>query len=291
LVERLLSYIAGHLGTTLDTLLAGIQSNPLLLKAFCKLTLTPGIAWRSNAVRFANRHVMRTARASAIREHRSDQAWVSRSRSNRLPIIAIPTRYAGSEITPNYGLTEDDLKGMGRDLRELPKTVIYDPELSRELPPGLSFVSGLNAIAHAAEGSYAHDGNPVMSLMAEDGIRALATRLRGIENEPQSLLARSDCFCGARLCGRVLGHVGMALHHKLCHASGESFNLPHVAIILPYALASNTAASPEAMIRICHAPGGESAAHGVFEPGRGFGVPSGLGETGMQESALIKRAK
>ncbi|MFL9912330.1 iron-containing alcohol dehydrogenase [Paraburkholderia sp. RL17-337-BIB-A] len=129
---------------------------------------------------------MRTARASAIWEHRSDQAWVSRSRSNRLPIIAIPTRYAGSEMTPIYGLTEDDLKGMGRDLRELPKTVIYDPELSRELPPGLSFVSGLNAIAHAAEGLYAHDGNPVMSLMAEDGIRALATRLRGIENEPEA---------------------------------------------------------------------------------------------------------
>uniref|UniRef100_UPI0038B9258A iron-containing alcohol dehydrogenase n=1 Tax=Paraburkholderia TaxID=1822464 RepID=UPI0038B9258A len=86
------------------------------------------VAWRSNAVRFAKRRVMCTARASAIWEHRSDQAWVSRSRSNRLPIIAIPTRYAGSEMTPIYGLTEDDLKGMGRDLRELPKTVIYDPD-------------------------------------------------------------------------------------------------------------------------------------------------------------------
>jgi maleylacetate reductase len=97
-----------------------------------------------------------------------------------------PDQECGLRDDPIYGLTENNLKGMGRDLRELPKTVIYDPKLSRELPPGLSFVSGLNAIAHAAEGLYAHDGNPVMSLMAEDGIRALATRLRGIENEPKA---------------------------------------------------------------------------------------------------------
>lgn len=133
--------------------------------------------------------------------------------------------------------TEDGLKRTGRDLHVLPKTVIYDPELSRELPPGLSFVSGLNAIAHAAEGLYAHDGNPIMSLMAEDGIRALATGLRGIKNEPQSLVARSGCLYGAWLCGCVLGHVGMALHHELCDALGGGFNLPHAqthAIILPH---------------------------------------------------------
>lgn len=90
----------------------------------------------------------------------------------------------------------------------LPKTVIYDPGLSRKLPPGLSFVSGLIVIAHAAEGLHAHDGNPIMSPIAEDGIRALATGLRGIKNEPQSLVARSGCLYGARLCGCVLGTWG-----------------------------------------------------------------------------------
>ncbi|WP_250476080.1 maleylacetate reductase [Caballeronia sp. GAFFF1] len=206
-----------------------------------------------------------------------------------LPIIAIPTTYAGSEMTPIYGLTEDGLKRTGRDARVLPKTVIYDPMLSSSLPLGLSFVSGLNAIAHAAEGLYARDGNPVMSLMAEDGIRALATGLRGLKTDPQNLSARSDCLYGAWLCGSVLGHVGMALHHKLCHTLGGSFNLPHAethAIVLPHALAYNSDAAHDAMNRIARALGSENAALGVFELGRELNIPSGLREIGMQESDL-----
>ncbi|MGF6602710.1 alcohol dehydrogenase class IV [Paraburkholderia sp. GAS448] len=133
--------------------------------------------------------------------------------------------------------TGDGLNRTGRDLHVLPKTVIYHPELSRELPPGLSFVSGVNVIAHAAERLYANDGNPIMSLMAEDRIRALATGLRGVKNEPQSLVARSGCLYGAWLCGCVLGHVEMELHHELYDALGGSFDLPHAqthAIILPH---------------------------------------------------------
>ncbi|MNG14502.1 Maleylacetate reductase [compost metagenome] len=91
-----------------------------------------------------------------------------------LPILAIPTTYAGSEMTPVYGLTENGIKKTGKDPRVLPRTVIYDPELSATLPVGLSVMSGMNAIAHAAEGLYAQDGNPVMSLIAEEGIRAMA---------------------------------------------------------------------------------------------------------------------
>ncbi|MFM0047686.1 maleylacetate reductase [Paraburkholderia sediminicola] len=206
-----------------------------------------------------------------------------------LPIIAIPTTYAGSEMTPIYGLTEDGLKRTGRDARVLPKTVIYDPMLSLSLPLGLSFVSGLNAIAHAAEGLYARDGNPVMSLMAEDGIRALAVGLRCIKQDPNNLSARSDCLYGAWMCGNVLGHVGMALHHKLCHTLGGSFNMPHAethAIVLPHALAYNSDAAPDAMSRISRALGSESAARGVFELGRELNIPSGLREIGMQESDL-----
>lgn len=206
-----------------------------------------------------------------------------------LPIIAIPTTYAGSEMTPIYGITEDGLKRTGRDPRVLPRTVIYDPMLSRSLPLGMSFVSGLNAIAHAAEGLYARDGNPVMSLMAEDGIRALAAGLRGIKSDPVGLSARSDCLYGAWMCGTVLGHVGMALHHKLCHTLGGTFNLPHAethAIVLPHALAYNSAAAPEAMVRIARALRCESAARGVFDLGHELGIPSGLREIGMQESDL-----
>jgi maleylacetate reductase len=208
-----------------------------------------------------------------------------------LPIIAVPTTYAGSEMTPIYGLTEEGLKRTGRDMRVLPKTVIYDPDLSLRLPLGLSYVSGMNAIAHAAEGLYARDGNPVMSLIAEEGIRALAIGLREIKKDMEGLTGRANCLYGAWLCGSVLGHVGMALHHKLCHTLGGSFNLPHAethAIVLPHALAYNNDFAPEAMSRIARAIGHTNAAQGIFELGKELGVPSGLRHIGMKEVDLDK---
>src|SRR5258706_3044598 len=129
-----------------------------------------------------------------------------------LPILAIPTTYAGSEMTPIYGLTHAGVKQTGRDARVLPRTVLYDPELTLTLPVGLSLTSGLNAIAHAAEGLYAHDGNPVTSMMAEEGIRALADALPRLQAAPHDIEARSDALYGAWLCATVLGHVAMGLH-------------------------------------------------------------------------------
>lgn len=206
-----------------------------------------------------------------------------------LPIIAIPTTYAGSEMTPIYGLTENGLKRTGRDPKVLPRTVLYDPQLSASLPARLSYVSGLNAIAHAAEGLYANDGNPVMSLMAEEGIRALAKGLRMLHRDSTDMEARSSCLYGAWLCGTVLGQVGMALHHKLCHTLGGSFNLPHAethAIVLPHALAYNAAAAPEAMRRIANALGATGAAQGVYDLSRELGIPLGLKDIGMQRQDL-----
>ncbi|WP_211462636.1 maleylacetate reductase [Collimonas silvisoli] len=208
-----------------------------------------------------------------------------------LPIIAIPTTYAGSEMTPIFGITEDGIKRTGRDMRVLPRTVIYDPQLSVGLPTKISFVSGLNAIAHAAEGLYARDSNPVMSLMAEEGIRALAKGMRNLNADSQDIEARSDCLYGAWLCGTVLGHVGMALHHKLCHTLGGSFNLPHAethAIILPHVLAYNSAAAPDAMSRVARALGSTDAAAAIYTLSRELGVPAGLRDIGMAESDLDK---
>lgn len=206
-----------------------------------------------------------------------------------VPIIAVPTTYAGSEMTPIYGITEDKVKKTGRDLKVLPKTVLYDPDLSATLPVRMSVVSGMNAIAHAAEGLYAKDGNPVMSLMAEEGIRALATGLRGVVAQSDDLTARSDCLYGAWLCGTVLGHVGMALHHKLCHTLGGTFNLPHAethTIVLPHALAYNSKAAPEAMQRIARAIGAPSAAAGLFDLARDLGAPTALRDIGFKESNI-----
>ncbi|CAB3964123.1 maleylacetate reductase [Burkholderia cenocepacia] len=210
-----------------------------------------------------------------------------------LPILAIPTTYAGSEMTPIYGLTEGGLKRTGSDARVLPKTVIYDPALTVTLPVELSVTSGLNAIAHAAEGLYANNANPVMSLMAEEGIRALARGLPGVRRDPADLDARSDALYGAWLCGMVLGNVGMALHHKLCHTLGGSFNLPHApthTVVLPHALAYNAAHAPEAMQRIARAIGTNDAARGLYALALDNGAPVSLKAIGMQEADLDRAA-
>jgi len=210
-----------------------------------------------------------------------------------LPIIAIPTTYAGSEMTSIYGLTEAGVKKTGRDLRVLPRTVIYDPELSVSLPIGLTVTSGLNAIAHAAEGLYAFDGNPIVSLMAEEGIRAIAAALPRLTAAPTDLDARGDALYGAWLCGSVLGAVAMGLHHKLCHTLGGSFNLPHAevhTVVLPHALAYNAAHAPEAMRRIARALGTESAAAGLFDLSQRLGVPVALKDIGMPADGLDRAA-
>jgi maleylacetate reductase len=192
-------------------------------------------------------------------------------------------------MTPIYGLTEAGEKRTGRDLRVLPKTVLYDPDLSTELPLKISVVSGINAIAHAAEGLYSRDGNPVMSLMAEEGIRAMAKGLRAITKASGDVNGRSDCLFGAWLCGTVLGHVGMALHHKLCHTLGGSFNLPHAethAVVLPHTLAYNAAGCPAAMTRIARAIDSESAPVGAFDLAVELGAPTALRDIGMPIGGL-----
>jgi len=206
-----------------------------------------------------------------------------------LPILAIPTTYAGSEMTPIYGLTEAGLKKTGRDARVLPRTVIYDPELTLSLPASLSVTSGINAIAHAAEGLYAVDGNPIMDLMAEEGITALGRALPAIVQNDRDIDARADALYGAWLCGTVLGHVGMALHHKLCHTLGGSFNLPHAethTIVLPHALAYNSKDAPRAMARIQRALGGASAAQAVYDLAQRNGAPVALKDIGMKSADL-----
>src|SRR5690349_7335671 len=141
-----------------------------------------------------------------------------------MPVIAVPTTYAGSEMTPIYGLTEGGVKRTGRDRKVLPKVVIYDPRLTVSLPPLVSATSGINAMAHCVEGLYAFDGNPIATLMATEGIRALARSLPIVVTDPNNLDARSDALYGAWLAGIVLGTVSIGIHHKLCHTLGGTFN-------------------------------------------------------------------
>jgi alcohol dehydrogenase class IV len=206
-----------------------------------------------------------------------------------LPIIAVPTTYAGSEMTPIYGLTEAGAKKTGRDPKVLPKSVIYDPLLTLGLPPAISGTSGMNAIAHCVEALYAENANPVISLLAEQGIAALAQTLPRIMIAPKDVEARSGALYGAWLAGTALGSVGMALHHKLCHTLGGSFNLPHAethTIVLPHAVAYNAAAAPAAMQRIAVALGASDAAVGLFDLAASLGAKTALREIGLREADL-----
>ena len=210
-----------------------------------------------------------------------------------IPILAVPTTYSGSEMTPLQGITEAGIKRGHRDLRMLPKTVIYDPELTVSLPRQLSITSALNAVAHGAEGLYAREANPLMSLVADEGIRALAQGLPRVVENPADMAARSDCFRGAWYCGTVLGSAGMALHHKLCHVLGGSFALPHSethTIVLPHVLAFNRDATGAAMERIAAALGAPDAAQGVFDLIARLGGPLALKDIGLRHADLDRAA-
>jgi maleylacetate reductase len=210
-----------------------------------------------------------------------------------LPQLIIPTTYAGSEMTPIIGETADRVKRTQTTRKVLPETVIYDVGLTLGLPPALSAASGLNAIAHAVEAMYAKDRNPIVSMMAEEGIRSLSSALPRIANKPSDLTARSDALYGAWLCGVCLGSVGMALHHKLCHTLGGTFNLPHAethAIVLPHALAYNTIAISDIVERLARALGNGLPASKIYQLSNELGIGGGLRTLGMPEDGIDRAA-
>lgn len=210
-----------------------------------------------------------------------------------LPQLAIPTTFAGSEMTGILGQTEHGVKTTRRTLKVLPETVVYDPDLVMTMPPGISGPSGMNAIAHSVEALYARDGNPVISLMAEDSIRALGTALPRILACPEDKTAWTEALYGAWLAGACLGSVGMALHHKICHTLGGAFNLDHAGIhclMLPYSAAYNRDAAPEAMRRAARALGVEDAPSGLYELMLKVGSLRSLREFGLTENDLAKAA-
>lgn len=209
-----------------------------------------------------------------------------------LPQVILPTTYAGSEMTPILGETRDGLKTTQRSLKVLPETVIYDVDLTMDLPAALSGVSGMNAIAHAVEALYAREANPVISALALQSVQALARALPVISAQPGDRQARTDALYGAWLAGICLGSVGMALHHKLCHTLGGSFDLPHAqthALVLPHALAYNAPAVPQVMAQLCDALGVQRDAPAALQAiNRAVGAPAGLAALGMPREAIAR---
>ena len=205
------------------------------------------------------------------------------------PIIAVPTTYSGSEMTPIWGRTSHGQKQTGRDPKVQPRVVIYDPELTLDLPADVSALSGMNAIAHCIEALYASDATPASTEDAVRGIELLSQSLPQIVANPKSLPAREAALEGAWLAGSALGSVQMALHHKLCHTLGGAFNLPHAethAVLLPYTAAFNRQAAPHAMQLAAKALNAPDAPMALLDLEWRIGTPLSLEKIGMKESDL-----
>lgn len=210
-----------------------------------------------------------------------------------IPIVAVPTTYAGSEMTPIWGLTSGARKETGRDPVVQPRTVIYDPQLTLSLPPQISGPSGMNALAHCAEALYAEGANPITSLMAEQGIRVIARGLPRVVAEPGDLDGRTEVLAGAYLAGAAFAVAGSGIHHKICHVLGGAYDLPHAemhTVVLPHALAYVAPSQPEAIGRMAAALGEPDVPGAVFDLARRIGAPAGLAEIGMPGDRLDEAA-
>ncbi|MCM2472428.1 maleylacetate reductase [Rhizobium sp. CG5] len=210
-----------------------------------------------------------------------------------LPQIVVPTTYAGSEATAILGETEDGVKTTLTSPKIQPEVILYDAELVRTLPVAMTVTSALNAIAHAAEGLYAQNRTPLTSLMAVEGMRAFRDALPRVLVNPDDLRARAETLYGAWLCGTVLGQVGMALHHKLCHTLGGSFDLPHAethAVVLPHAIAYNAAAARDELRPLAELFGDDQPGMALYRFAQSVNAPMALHGLGLKESDLDRAA-
>jgi alcohol dehydrogenase class IV len=206
-----------------------------------------------------------------------------------LPIVAVPTTYAGSEMTPVYGLTSSQRKRTGKSLKVLPKVVIYDPELTFSLPDFITGPSAMNALAHCVEAFYAPGANPITSLIAEEGISALASGVPTAVSKPDDPEGRAQTLYGAYLAGAAFAAAGGGIHHKICHVLGGAYDLPHAethTAILPQAVAFNERAISEVMERVARVLGAEAAATGIYDLAKSIGAPTALKDVGMKEENL-----
>jgi maleylacetate reductase len=211
-----------------------------------------------------------------------------------VPIIALPTTYAGSEATNVWGLTEDNQKQTGTDPRVLPRTVIYDAALTLSLPLDMSMASGLNALAHCIDSMWAPRADPINAALAAEGIRALSAGLPLVKADPVGLAGREQALYGAYLSAVAFASAGSGLHHKICHVLGGMFDLPHAqthAVVLPHVLAANSPYAPEAEHRIAAAFGSPTADEGLRALRQHLDAPFALRDLGMPENGIAPVAE
>ena len=218
------------------------------------------------------------------------------SLERHLPIVALPTTYAGSEMTPIWGMTTGRRKQTGRDPSVAPAVVLYDPALTATMPARLTASSGMNAVAHCVEGLYGPGANPATAALAEEGLGRLAVGLEASVRDPADLVGRGEALLGAHLAGSVLAVAGVAIHHQLCHVLGGSIGLDHAdlnAVVLPHAVAFVAGAVPSEMRRVEAALGAADgdAAGALWDLARALGAPASLAGIGMDRGEIGELAE
>ena len=204
-----------------------------------------------------------------------------------LPILAVPTTYSGSETTSIWGTTEGDRKTTGRDPRVVPRTIIYDPDLTLGLPAAVTAASGMNAIAHCVGAPWAPERTPVSVALAGEALRRFAVHLPRAVADGNDRAARAECLIAAWLAGSVLT-AGSWLQHKLAHVLG-GFGLPHAeahAIILPHVTRFNLAAGGPERDWLARTLGGDDPAATLHALLRGFPIPHRLRDVGFDQAKI-----
>lgn len=215
--------------------------------------------------------------------------------THRIPILAVPTTYAGSEQTAIYGLTGGRHKQTGKDPAVLPRVVVYDPELTLGLPAEVTGPSSFNAVAHAVEALYVDGHNPVTSLLALEAVRVIHDSLPMVMEHLDDVDGRGDLLYGAYLAGMALGATTTGLHHRLAHVLGGTFGLVHAdthSVLLPHVVAFNAPALPDAMARLAAglgAPDGD-AAGALWDLAVASHVPTSLADLGLAHGDLAEAA-
>lgn len=214
--------------------------------------------------------------------------------TTRLPIIAVPTTYAGSEATNVWGLTDGETKTTGEDARVLPRSIIYDATLLTTLPSDLSVASGLNALAHCVDSMWGPRADPIDRALGGEAIRALADGLPTVAGDGSSIEGIEQTLYGAYLAAVAFASAGSGMHHKICHVLGGMFDLPHAqthAVVLPYVLAFNAPNAPEAERRIAASLGevfGTSTVAGLAALRDAVEAPRALRDLGMPNDGVAK---
>ncbi|MER6497118.1 maleylacetate reductase [Streptomyces griseorubiginosus] len=208
-----------------------------------------------------------------------------------LPIVAVPTTYAGSEATNVWGLTEGETKTTGVNDKVLPASVVYDAGLLTTLPGEMTVASGLNALAHCVDSMWGPRADPIDRALAQEGIHALATGLPTVAGDSTSVQGIEQTLYGAYLAAVSFASAGSGMHHKICHVLGGMFNLPHAqthAVVLPHVLAFNAPHAPEADARVARAFGTDTANAGLAALREALDAPRALRDYGMPEDGIAK---